>query len=384
MDFTSINFTRRSEDAFYDTVDLADFIDKDAEIIFEYLKSKIRLIPFSDYLKRYIYIKSGMSEDFKSINIQDYQHIIIDSFADNYTPKSFTETSAKISALTKNWLTQASVNRSTVFLLGYGLNMKVDDVSDFLTKALRERDFDFKNPAEVIHWYCFKNGYKYPKSVALKRQYDESPASEIEHSDNTMGARNTIQGIKDDDTLLQYLAKFKSDNHNKRISATVYRQFLQLYEKSRIVIAKLYSNDLYKDKTWTAADITESDVEKIICNGIPFNSSGNLEKMSASRLAKHFSNKRFRRQHISELLSQKTAIDRFDLITLNFFLFSQDEEYNNKKRYIVFANDTNSILEECMMGELYVTNPYECFLLMCILSDSPLATYAEVWEKSFE
>ena len=34
------------------------------------------------------------------------------------------------------------------------------------------------------------------------------------------------------------------------------------------------------------------------------------------------------------------------------------------------------------MGPLYIANPYECFLLMCILTDGPLGTYADVWELS--
>ena len=35
------------------------------------------------------------------------------------------------------------------------------------------------------------------------------------------------------------------------------------------------------------------------------------------------------------------------------------------------------------MGPLYVANPYECFVLMCMLSVSPLETYTEVIEKSY-
>ena len=49
-----------------------------------------------------------------------------------------------------------------------------------------------------------------------------------------------------------------------------------------------------------------------------------------------------------------------------------------------FLNTTNEILEKCGMGELYVSNPYECFVLVCILSDDPLGTYADVWEMSYD
>lgn len=77
---------------------------------------------------------------------------------------------------------------------------------------------------------------------------------------------------------------------------------------------------------WTAERITPSDVEKVICSGIPINKMGNLKKMSASILAKHFSQKRFSRQRITNILSHKLPVERFDLITLEFFIVSQEME----------------------------------------------------------
>ena len=39
---------------------------------------------------------------------------------------------------------------------------------------------------------------------------------------------------------------------------------------------------------WTAERITPSDVEKVICSGIPINKMGNLKKMSAFHSGKAF------------------------------------------------------------------------------------------------
>ncbi len=145
-----LDFTVNSEDRFYDTVDMEQFKYEDADVIYNYLHQNMMLIPFGDYLKRYIFISAGFEGNFREIDIKEYQHIIIDSFTENATPKSFGETSTKLSALAKNWLTQTSVNRQVVFLLGFGLNMSVEDVSKFLVNALKEKDFNFKNPFEVI------------------------------------------------------------------------------------------------------------------------------------------------------------------------------------------------------------------------------------------
>ncbi|MDR1616766.1 MAG: hypothetical protein LBR98_07125 [Syntrophomonadaceae bacterium] len=145
----SLEFTKNSEEKFYRVVDLADFQDDDAEKIFQCLRNELRLIPFGDYLKRYIFIKSGMEGDFRAVSADEYAHVITYAFKENNTPKSFTETSAKLKALAKNWLSQESVSRSVVFLLGFGLKMSEKDVSDFLVRALRERDFNFKDPIEI-------------------------------------------------------------------------------------------------------------------------------------------------------------------------------------------------------------------------------------------
>ena len=112
---------------------------------------------------------------------------------------------------------------------------------------------------------------------------------------------------------------------------------------------------------------------------------GNLKKMSASILAKHFSQKRFSRQRINNILNHKFPVERFDLITLEFFVISQemaaDDPYT---RYRHFLEEIQEILARCEMSEIYIVNPYECFLLMCLLTDCPLAVFSEIWEKSYE
>ena len=57
---------------------------------------------------------------------------------------------------------------------------------------------------------------------------------------------------------------------------------------------------------------------------------------------------------------------------------------NAKARYMSFIETTNRYLGQCLFGELYIANPYECFVLMCILSEDPLGIYADVLEMSYE
>ena len=365
-----------------------------------------------------------MDGKYDEIPIKEYQNIIRDSFADNHTPASFSQVSSKLSALSKNWLTQKTVKRNVVFLLGFGLNRGVEDVNDFLTKALREPKINFKDPFEIICWYCYKNGYNYLKFEKLWQAYSDLQAGQVDvglvYSEGTVGFRNSAQRICDDLTLLSHLSKLKTIDNVSRISATARKNFNSLYDRARDLIVDIYNNveeeqnqiavEEYRQKlsyndrlfdcekvsrikakqsekrVFTRKDITPSDLEHIICAAIPTDKYGNLISGKMSKLNEHFNGKRFSRQRINDILLNNAEVDRFDLITLNFFIFSQklDDYPNNKARFILFEDSTNKILDECGMGRLYISNPYECFVMMCVLSEDPLGTYADVCEISYE
>ncbi len=422
-DIRDLDFTDAAWESLYDAVDDTQFLEKDAHLIYNSLKHRLKVISFGDYLKRYIYQKAGLTDSFAEIPIKEYQLIIRSAFSDNHTPASFTTTTAKLSALSKNWLTQQTVKRNVVFLLGFGLNMSVDDVNMFLTKALREQEINPKNPFEVICWYCYHKHYNYLKFEQLWRIYNDTPPNSLDmgriYCEQTIGVRNSMHSIHDDAALIAHLAKLKANEKMSAMSLTARQCFDELYDEARDSIAKMYNdyeaeeyenavqeyihklsyNDrLYdsekqkrieqfrsKRKVFCREDITESDIEHIICAAIPTDRHGNLTPSKASRLNDQFAGKRFSRQRIGDILSGNAEVTRFDLITLNFFVFSQKlyEYPESKARFLKFHESMNTILEKCFLGKLYVQNPYECFVLMCILSDDPLGTYADVWELSY-
>lgn len=380
-------FTRKAAQRFRQVVSLDAFEDEDADVIFHYLYKEMELVSFGDHLKRYIYERAGLEEPFAEVTQDIYRDIVVESFKETYTPKSMNPTSTKLTSLVNNWLTQASVKRETVFLLGFGLRMSAEDVSDFLTRVLREQDFDFRNPDEVIYWYCYFHQYGYHKAEEYKEQYARL-APNKEYSKALMVYSGGLC-LDSDEKLFEYLAYVKAGTDDPMSEKSkAFQEFMKLYQHAREIIAAMYQKDeeeKERDKVWKASDITPSDVEKVICSGIPINKMGNLKKMSASILAKHFSQKRFSRQRITSILNHKIPVERFDLITLEFFIVSQEmEDEDPYNRYRHFLDEIQPILQECGMSEIYIVNPYECFLLMCLLTDCPLAVFADIWEMSYE
>ena len=380
----NLDYTGKAWDVFYDSVDGKQFVDADAETIFDTLSAKELLVSFGDYLKRYICEKAELAGDEQEIPLAEYQAIIRDSFAERHTPPSFRETSAKLGALSKNWLTQRSVKREVVFLLGFGLGMSTEDVNEFLSKALGERGINPKNPYEVLCWYCYERGYDFLKYRQLREQFEaktgtfrgnEGCGKDISR-ERTVLLQRSMRGIHDDDSLFGYLSTLKTRDNRILLSVTARTAFDMLYEKTRLAIAEMYNRD--KIRRYTINEIGPSDVEHIFCAAIPSDKHGNLTPAKASALNTQFAGKRFSRQHLGDILNGHTDVSRFDLITLNFFIYSQKEYQNIRKRYTEFLESTNGILESCLMGEIYIQNAYEAFVLMCMLTEDPLCAYSDV------
>ena len=380
-------FTRRAAQRFRQVVSLESFEDEDADVIFHYLYKEMELVSFGDHLRRYIYERAGLEEPFTEVALETYREIALDSFQETCTPKSMNPTSTKLPALINNWLTQASVKRETVFLLGFGLRMSAEDVTDFLTRVLREQDFDVFNPDEVIYWYCYKEHLPYQKADELKKLYAQlEPKADVDRKGFYVEGELCIN---DEETMLRYLASLKAGWDNPLSEQSkAFIKFSELYKHAKEIIARMYQDDEDEkggSRIWTWEDINPADLEKVICNGIPVNSMGNLKKMSASILSKHFSQKRFSRQRITSIVNHKFPVERFDLITLEFFIVSQEmEDADPFDRYKHFIDETQEALLGCGMGEIYIVNPYECFILMCLLTDCPMAVFSEIWERSYE
>ena len=420
---SKLDFTQRALETFYDAVDDPYFRDRDLEVIFEALKDKMQMISFGDFLKRYIYQKAGMNGEYREIPVSEYQEIICCEFRDRQTPASFTSPTVRIKNVAKNWLEQKSVSRSAILLLGFGLGMSAEDVNSFLEKAVKEQNLNAKDPFEVICWFCYKNGYGYRKFEQLWKDYTTSVPKTEQNAglllDETSVFKMRMLAITDEGQLMNYLGHLPIAPGTTRQSVMARKQFDRIYgevcewvanELTAMEISnsgvmtermkdQLDRNDRKYDfekremlenarndyHRYSREEISPADVEQVLFASVPKDRNGNLLPMKSSVLSSQFAGARLSRQHLSDILSGKAPITRYDLITLNFLAFEQktDEYGLAQRRYSAFIDSTNKILGKCDMGPMYPVNPYENFLMMCMLTVDPVGTFSDVWELSY-
>ena len=400
-----------------------EYQEDDSSAIYQMLKN-LEPIDFSYYLKRYLYRAAGYRESFEQVPLDDYILTMTEAFSARGVPVSMTPASTRPKAAFKKWLTQKVVSRETVILLGFGLDMSLEDIHAFLTKALQENTLNPKDPVETVCWYCVKNHLGYYHFRRLLSAYEALPGSadtgrEISRTGTSI-LRTEVNDIQDEKSLMKYLNQMRRIDGRSKQSVEARSLFMRMYDEARELIAGLYNhteedrtevmldrlkdqlsrNDrLYEEqkaeqiasfserkRKWAKEDITPVDFEEVLFAAVPKDRNGNLLPMKQSALNEQFKGKRLNRQHIQNVIDGSAPISRYDLATMSFFVISQkmDPEASGSRRRQVFIDDTNAMLDRCGMGQLYEANPYEAFLMICMLTDYPLGTYADVWEYSYE
>ena len=114
--------------------------------------------------------------------------------------------------------------------------------------------------------------------------------------------------------------------------------------------------------------------------------------MGDSSLKDVFGRYRLSRSRMNNLQKRKIKVERYDLITLLFVIYAyahNTEEYeiapetDPKDLCMRFTEEANRILTQCGMIHLYPVNPYESFILLCLLSEDPWESFCETWTQSY-
>ena len=127
MDYTN-NAERLLDELSYEDDKLRDLSPID---IYNALKEKVNKISFKDYLIRFMVRNTGMT-------LAELPDRIIDKFEETLTPFPNVEevvpfyrgiVTVRNRQLVNRWLSQNRVNRRVIFYLGFGLDLREDEVN---------------------------------------------------------------------------------------------------------------------------------------------------------------------------------------------------------------------------------------------------------------
>lgn len=436
-------------DKIYEMEDNLQSQEKNGKEIVDYLKDVCCSMPLGLALRRYLCGKFGKELVFKLADgtvrtVGDYKRqgydivtedveAYVDIFLDlneKWCPeKMFTKAEARRLIRMTGICT-----RSKVFELSFALHMNDEDVHKFLTDVLAEQSYNYRNPDEIIAYFCHTHDdiNTYADYCRIKAAYEELlktaeiPEKTVENY--TRYAKQVItQGIQTEEVLLNFLVV--NTANFRGYSETAYQEFIGLFEKAmKKTKVQSFSNDEYlsyeraetredlkrrverinrsvelQEVTNTeqlakamlrciprATTVRVQNGKEIISNDfIPIYNGENGQKsnkVQTTTLPKEITRNLLMKDRLDDLIRRIKPVERKDLVFLKFYIFSLD--LDEKDEYLaedcqVFMDECNSMLERCGMSRLYPANRFENLVLLSLFAEQPFSMFELIIDNSF-
>lgn len=385
---------------FYDEVPVDIDWLKDVSIIIEQMLHNLSVRPFCDYLKGCLFYSCGMDKQYPnhtSVPDEEYIRIMRSEFSRNGMAgvcSLETQSPANDEHFFRSLLKKENADRSTVFLLGFGLGMNENTTSDFLTKVLRQSDFNFKDAKEAIYFYCMKNQLGYEGLQRYLKLYSELEPSQETFADKyyTSDIEKLFLTANSHEAFVELLAQLKAGAAQSGYTKSeIFRELLDNLRQQAMLDKLAFYRDDYPQNNLpdeSLDDVSLFAIEKYIYYSDTRNAHHNMMPNSCSIFSgkKWFLDTKLTRQNISLMLEGKRSISRNDIITMVFlnedlWLGEIDKPY---ERFMDFQYTVNDYLLMCRFAKFYPQNPYETFIGMCIASDNPQDTFKQIWSESFK
>ncbi len=325
--------------------------------------------------------------------------------------------------------------RSKVFLLSFALHMNTEEVNKFLTDVLAEQTYNFRDPDEIIAYYCNSNDEvnNYIDFLRIKNHFlslmKNIPVEKSKVESYTMYARVAMDiKVRTEDDLYSFL--LSNISNFTGFSKTAYDEFMSLYstalersdiqllsndelitsyeittEEQRLKREERINNAIGLQKITNTEQLAKrmlqciprattekvnADGKKIITND--FISIYNGEKGQKSKktqtttLPKEITMNLLMKDRLDDLIKQKKPVDRKDLVFLKFYILSldiQEKGTYSSRDYLVFIDECNDMLLRCGMSKLYAANRFENLILLSLASSNPFEMFEEIIENSF-
>ncbi|MBQ3762134.1 MAG: hypothetical protein II875_09030 [Clostridia bacterium] len=361
--------------------------DPDAVQIYQRILGMGEVFRFNEELKELIAGKFSVEPSSGPDDIAVFVDIIIRSFGDRQVPAHFDLAQGSLRKLSKNWLTQRSVSRDTVLLLGFGLGLSLDEAETLLTKGLGDTRLNPKDPFETLCWYCFKNGLEYHEFSRLRQAVKQSNAlgkDGFVPNDSTEKFRSLRDQITSEAELIEFIRTISVIHDWRAQSYSARKAFMQMYMACGAILAPDETR-ISPDTDGDYAARCAATVEKELYSATPKDENYNLKPLKNTRLGRILNVPRLSRQRMRDILNLQTRINRADLLTLSFLLtsltFVLSDGGSLKSGFIEHA-DANLI--RCGMCALDRRRPYDALLTLCTDTVDPLETFNDVTDLAYK
>lgn len=377
-----------------------------AKEIFDIISKHITKISFGKYLLDYIakkepalnnsninFIIKSCSEKFQKNGLINCKSI--------FDKKKTTITAELLRKQLRNWFDNVTPSRENVFLLAFALEMSCDELLDFLTKGICDKDINYKNPAEIAAYSSLKmkKGYGYSLWLVNEAEQIAPKGNEIKKNVLTGSYRSAYERLCTENELIKYIAELISEDNDPKTSVSIqecYKSLIKEIAEYAVLDKKISVANETGIKIASKSGIPFGTIERYIYYYVPVKNgighyktdsyapykNGNImgRKNNIMKEQKWFFSTLLRRSDLKKMYLSEKNISRDTILTLAFFKICEENPDYNTYEYI---SDINDHLIFCRFEQINFAYPYDLFIFMCLQTDDPLASFRKIWEMSW-
>ncbi len=323
-------------------------------------------------------ILSIVSHKYPIVTSENILHFVTQRYADSGVPIPAANT-------LRNWLVnkgerpkKGADSRLKMFRFSFAMSFNTSETAELFHKVYLDRAFDYRNPEELIYYYCLEHEYSYAYAQNLISQISFNESDNYDKTIYTSAIVNELANIDSDIKLLEYIANHKHNFSLKDIRA---KNELEYYLSSAHEDAKK-EVQVWDDKYKGMDRDSNNFLYEVITDCKASNGKGTITVFKNVDLPKEI------RTCFPEVatFSKKNRTyeeDRKLLILIfsyDFWYKLQNEKVNidDADIYDEYRSQLDALLSECGLSTMYAGNPFDWLFLYCAFAKNPLDVFRSI------
>lgn len=272
-------------------------------------------------------------------------------------------------------------SRRSMFAIAFSMNLSPDETAQLFHKVYLDRAFDFREPLDIIAYYCLSHGYHWDKFESLLSQVPK--AGGTEYTVYTHILENRISGLDSDQALFSFLSDHQNNLSKRNITAK--RLLERLLQKANVFAQNEASRFWGQDQFEGSDRSSRSFTYEVITGVSPSGSTGTVSVFKNADLPKEIKNRFPEAGSFSKKNPTYEELRKMIILLYSYCFWYQLQHQKVECDLDDYIAEMNATLSECGFSELYIGNPFDWMFLYCTLEEYPLDTFrgllAEVIES---
>lgn len=262
-------------------------------------------------------------------------------------------------------------SRRSIFAVAFALNLTPEETVQLFHKVYLDRAFDFREPLDIIAYYCLSNRYQWDKFEALLSQVPEVDGTD--HTVYTNVLENRISDLDSDLDLFSFLA---SHQHNLSKCNVTAKGYLERLMQRANAFAQREASSFWSQDQFEGSDRTSRSFTYEVITGVsPSGSTGTVSVFKNADLPKEIKNRFPEAGSFSKKNSTYEELRKMIILLYSYCFWYQVQHQQVEYDLDDYIAEMNATLTECGFSELYVGNPFDWMFLYCTLEEYPLDTF---------